>query len=375
MNPTEFRHRRVRTPVELINLANLGGLSFGSLVEVYGGTKSGKSTFCYQTAEYFLEDYGDQARVLILDAEGAVNFDRLLFAFHLDVEGDPRISRRPAMTIEMANDEIIRASHDAKANGYHLLVIWDSIKVSSFKNAKKAMDAAFEKRENGGDEEEIAVRGMTEPMARAQVLGWCLNNALHEVYDAPIVILLINQITTKVNQFNTSLDSSGGFTLRHNVNERIKFDFVKNIGGDKKDDVFKTGTMSSVTIMKSRNMPSLQNISVVIDDTVGGRIQSEQEIPLVASKLGVLVAKSGGWYSVAPECIPADATKEELELYTKSRQYRDIATSPQYLELLKKAIVKSLRDSFKMIDFQYSRQEARAVQPEKEEGKTVKKTK
>ena len=194
---------------------------------------------------------------------------------------------------------------------------------------------------------------MTEPLARAQVMAWCLNNTLHAIYDQPVLVLLINQISTKVNQFNTSIDSSGGMALRHNVNERIRLDFVKNIGGDKKGDLFKTGTMSHLSIIKSRTIPSLQDVPVTISDVDGGRIDLKQQVPLLAHQMGILSAKSGGWYSLAEEHHFVGMPEEAK----KSMQYKDIAENPAYVDVLRRAITNNFRQQFKLVDFVHKRYE------------------
>lgn len=352
---------KMRTPVNTINVSNpsptnTGGLNFGTMVEVYGPSKGGKSTLVYQTASYLLKDYGEDARVVIMAVEGYPNAPRLRMAFGMDIDNDPRIIVEQTSTIEQSNDVILRYAKEAKEKNIYTLIIWDSISASSFNKAKEAIDASIsdEKRETGDGNE--ATRGMTEPMARAQVLKWCLNNSLHALYRAPATLMMINQITTKVNQFNTSLDSSGGFALRHNVEERIRIDFVKNIGGDGKGDLYKTGTMSKVTVVKSRNVPGFQDIPIRINDTEGGVIEEQYEVPMVAHMLDVLTAKSGGWYQVAEAWMPEDAPPE----FKKSKQMPDIQSNPEYLKFLTASMIKFIRSTFKLVDFVYKELEQNA---------------
>lgn len=374
---------RIATPVNIINLSNPspyngGGLNFGTIVEVYGPSKGGKSTFVYQTASYLLRDYGEDARIVIMAVEGWPNASRLRMAFGVDIEDDPRVIVEHTATIEQSNDVILRYAKEAKEKDIKTIIIWDSISASSFNRAKEAIDASIgvesakkhedyvdsSKRETGDGKE--AQRGMTEPMARAQVLKWCLNNALHACYRAPVTVLLINQITSKVNQFNVSIDSGGGHALRHNVEERIRIDFVKNIGGDGKGDLYKTGTLSKVTIVKSRNVPCFQDLPIKIDDTIGGVIEEPYEIPMVAHLLDVLSSKSGGWYQVAENWLPENAPEE----FKKSKQLKDIQASPEYLEFLKSALVKFIRSTFKLVDFVYRETiEEQVSSPKKEKGK------
>lgn len=343
---------KCRTPCVTLNISNpspdgnSGGISLSSIVEVYGESRSGKSTFIYQTASYFLKDRGEQARLLIMSVEGYPNTMRLKMAFGLDIEGDDRISVECTTTIEESNNCIQRYSKKAKEEGNLLFIIWDSISASSFTRAKEAIDKSLEKEVGTTDSQ--AERGMTEPMARAQILKWCLNNTLHAIYQQPVIVFLINQMTTKVNQFQTSKDSSGGYALRHNVEERIRIDFVKHIGGDGKGDLFKTGTLSRVTIVKSRNIPGFQDIPIKINDQEGGVIEENYEIPLVASQFGILESSSG-WYTIAKEYqIP-----EFAEKYKKGKLLKDLMIDVEFIAYLKNAITRYICDNFKLVQFCY----------------------
>jgi RecA/RadA recombinase len=341
---------RVRMPIELINIANNGGYSFESIVEAWGRSLGGKSTVGYQGAEYFLEDYAGQARVLILNAENAVNHNRLKMVFHIDTRGDPRVVVRPAFTIEQANDTLLRQAQECREQNLFLYGIWDSITASSFKRAYEAIQKSLdadEGKEKTEKEEKLGDRGATEPLAKAQVMRWCLNNVLHAMYGRPFFLFLINQATTKVNQFQASVSSAGGFALQHNANERIRIEKFKTIGGDSPNAIYKTGTMSHVTVEKSRNIPYFQDVPIIIDDTAGGRIVPENELPLVAVRFGVLstARESPGWYSVT------DAAPAALR---KKWSLRDVMASPDMLAYLRRAITAELRVKFKLVDYSYA---------------------
>ena len=51
----------IRTPIPFFQIMSGGGIRFSTLTELWGAPKAGKSTFCYQCAGNFLEDYGDKA--------------------------------------------------------------------------------------------------------------------------------------------------------------------------------------------------------------------------------------------------------------------------------------------------------------------------
>lgn len=337
---------KVRTPCKTINLSNpspynVGGISFSGMVEVYGASRGGKSTFVYQCCSNLLEDYGDRAMIVIMAVEGYPNAARLKMAFGVDIENDSRIKVELTTTIEDSNTVIQRYSKEAKENHKYLIIVWDSISASSFNRAKEVLEKSLEDGED-------AERGMTEPMARAQVLKWCLNNTLHAVYRAPVIVFLINQITTKVNRFQTSQDSSGGFALRHNVEERYQIDFVKHIGGDGKGDLFKTGTLSKLSVIKSRNIPGFQDIPLKIDDTLGGVIVDDHELPIVASGFNILEAKSG-WYTLSEEY----QTPQFAEKFKKGKTLKDLTQDPDFMAFLQNAVVKFICKNFKLVDFCY----------------------
>jgi hypothetical protein len=338
---------RLRSPIQTLNIAGAGGYQFAGIMAVEGRSKGGKSTFSYQTAGMFMEDYKDQAELLILDTENVTkNALRLKHVFGLDVRNDKRIHVEPAHTLEIANDHIQRYIKSAKENNKFLLIIWDSITNSSFNKAKEVMDKAMESEKEG----EMALRGTTEPMARAQVTKWCLNNTLHAIYNAPVFVILINQATTKMNQFNTSVGSSGGFALEHNVDERLKFTPIKTIEGS--SEYLKAGTLSSVTVEKSRSIPGFKDIPIMIDDSLGGLIIPNQEIALLAPKLGevpILSSKNGGWYWVTEQYLPPNATEE----MKKPKQLKDIINNQEYIDFIKSAIKVYLRKEYKLIDLAY----------------------
>ena len=127
----------IRTPIPMLQIVTAGGIRFSTLVELWGANKAGKSTTCYQTAGYFLEDYGEKARVKILDSETSSDFIRLL-AFGLDEENDPRVDIKPAIFLEDGFFKIFEWINELP-EGHYMLIIWDTI---SSCNSKQAYDEA-----------------------------------------------------------------------------------------------------------------------------------------------------------------------------------------------------------------------------------------
>ena len=72
---------KVPTPIDTINIVGCGGINLSTMSELWGPPRGGKSTFAYQTAGMFLKEYGEWARVLIIDAEGSADLIRLEYVF------------------------------------------------------------------------------------------------------------------------------------------------------------------------------------------------------------------------------------------------------------------------------------------------------
>jgi len=345
---------RVRTPVEAINLAGCGGIAMGGLVEPWGQPRAGKSVFAYQCAQYLLEDYGDEAVIGILPAEGAVNKVRLKRTFGLDVDKDDRIWVAPAFTIEAGNKVLTEWCNDVAEQRKIALFIWDTISASTIDLAYDAIQAsvkedATKKEQDGGS------RNSNLPMATAAVLKWMLKNMLALTYEKPTLIMFINQVTSKANQFSVTEDSGGGWALRHNVNERYQFTYKGKTGGENSDednkkrkfDIF-TGTESFVSISKSRFIPIMKNIPLFIDDTVGGKFIPEQELVALGINSGIVTQKSGGWYNVNGG---------------KNVTRADLAADPALLQQIRDAFVAKLRSDFSSVDWEYKEFEETGVLP------------
>jgi len=104
-------------------------------------------------------------------------------------------------------------------------------------------------------------------------------------------------------------------------------------------------------------VPGLRDIPILIDDTVGGRLVPVQELPLIATRLGVFDTKNGGWYNLKPEFLP-----EGVKPWESFKQLKDIYDDHEAAKLIRSAITQYFRKTFKLIDYEYSEWElARAA--------------
>jgi RecA/RadA recombinase len=355
---------KVPTPSVTINLAGGGGLEFGGMVELWGESRSGKSTFAYESAKMFLDKYGENAVVIIMTSEGMPNKIRLKRAFGLDLDNDSRIWYFPAFTYEDANTTIIKNLKECKEAGKFVMVVYDSIMASTFKKAYEAIQEATVGDEKNPDGKETE-RNANEPMAKAAVLKWMLNNVMAELYNYPAFVYLINQVTSKTTQFNVTQSSAGGFALKHNCNERFKFVFKGKIGGARdekgkivdKSAIAFDGTETNLTVEKSRNIPSFFDIELVINDKVGGKFMPNIEVYKIADKLGLIDKISGGYYAIEKEMALTPKMIKAAKL-PKSKGKDDFISNKEIMEALEEGVLNLLRSNYSSVQWTYEAIEA-----------------
>jgi RecA/RadA recombinase len=353
---------KIPTASSIINIAGCGGLDFSSMTEVWGAPKGGKSTFCYQTAQAFLREYGDSAMLLILDAENSANALRLLKVFGIGISNhphvrvknrDPRVFIEPAFTFESVVEILARYVNLAKKDGKFLLVVWDSVTVTRPAKEKELFDSVIDAQLKEANEEALTKedkealkngvgRKMNIAQLRPQMLKWALNQLMSSIYLQPVHILMINQATT---QFGAKETSGGGYGFKHNIHYSIRFNFIKKLG---ENPLFHTGTFSKMSVEKSKVMPALDDIEVFIRDDQGGRLEPNMELIKAAIASKVMDAKSGGWYSVGKEYLPAGSPLVDVKT-----QLKDFDSKPDMIAATTKAMEQHFRTNFQLLNWAY----------------------
>jgi hypothetical protein len=144
----------------------------------------------------------------------------------------------------------------------------------------------------------------------------------------------------------------------HNIHYSIYFDFQKSIHDNEDDSYFVDGTLSHITVEKSKNTPKLDKIPVFIRDRKGGVIDSIEEILTISYTWG-FIKQAGGWYSFSDE-----ARKHATLPETKYR-WSDLKTSPEAHEGMKKAITAVYRTRYMLVDEFYKELELLKAPKEK----------
>jgi len=328
-----FVHR-LRTPLDTINILGSGGMRFSQVVELWGPPSGGKTTFAYETASNYCEDF-PTGRLQILDAEGSVDDLRLEKVFNIPMD---RVKIDPAPTIEAMfraiSDELLKCTKE----GIPYLGIIDSWTVLNTEaDWKSTADAVATNK----DLSMYAGGQMLKPRAGR----FYLNMLMPMLYRKPASILLINQATTEIHRYGSNIVSGGGFGLKHNVQFQLEFNKVTDAGINLNDNVNKVNHQKTiVNITKSKFIPEMVGITTFIDPSQGGRFIPNLEIIEQAQRHGIVVNKSG-WYSVPG--------------MEGSYRFNDLAKNKQLMELFKEKLCRMWRGQFMLVNEYYSEKERR----------------
>ena len=340
-------NKKMRTPIEILNIVGAGGIDPGSAVEAWGANSAGKSTFCYETMEMQLEDKGENAMCLILDSECSFNPLRARSVFNIRPcnlpEGmvkdpDPRVFVEPAMTIEAVAKTIVTYIAKANSEKKQLLVIWDSVSVTGTEKDNAAFIEAIEKNK----EVNTFSAGM---MLRPRVIKEQLRNVMLSLYMTPHVILLINQAVVSIGQFISKDDSAGGHSLKHNMLYRLSFKKVGTIESEYKQPI---ATITNFEIVKSKNTPTLKKQEQLIWDTLGGKYDKRWGVFMEAEKMGIY--KKDRTCKFSDEVIARYSTVKDIG---DKKLEKTFMKNDEFFEICKKEITDYYRKTFFMVECEY----------------------
>jgi len=313
---------------------------------------SGKSTTAYQTAEMFLEDYGNKARLIILDAEKSADDLRLRRVFNISPgirygtdtksevieNGDSRVAIGPAITVEQAFSVFSKYVSSFKDKDVYILGIWDSITASGVQAEWNAMQDAISK-------DRQAIEFAAGMMAKPRVLGQHLNKILGLMWDNKNTsLILINQARMEIGRYTSGEGSTGGYAKDHNIHYSIYFSGGKKIG---QNEYFKEGTNSVIRVDKSKFMPSVSGVNIFIYDTLGGKLSPDEELLTIAGALDIINSGSG-WYSLKDKLIS-----------NKSYRWADALKDKEFLSEAYSELIKYFRSKFQLVNWEYEEIESK----------------
>lgn len=269
---------KVPTPIPQLNCIFGGGVPLSVVVESYGEPASGKTSTWYQTMGNF-QRMCPEGISIIVDTEASVDSKRMPF-----MGCDPNKTLRiPCDSIESGFQQLF-AILDKKEQKESLrelpvFIIWDTISVG-----------ATEKQLESGT---INSGGMME---KPRLLKQMLQMLMPRIEKQPIIVALLNQVTTEMTRFGSKLSSGGGWAIKHNAHVRIRY-----VGGKTEYDpsgIYALYKNSVVSLDKSKISPLFQNMPIVIDITKGGIVDGPASMAIYAADELKLVTHSS-WCSAA----------------------------------------------------------------------------
>lgn len=304
----------IRTPLPMLQVITGGGIRFSTLVELYGSNKSGKTTTCYQSGGYFLDDYGDEAELKVLDSEISIDYNRLLsFGIHGD---DPRLEIVPAAFIEDGMLKIFKWIEGLKPN-HKMMIIWDTLSASP---SRSAYDSAM--TANKPEELKMYSGGMID---RPRIIKHYLRQVMTLLYGRKASLWMPNQVFATLDTYGPAMAAGEGSALKHDKHYSLLFARRDSDVTVEEGSCAVVQTVSGYCLTKSKFSPEFKGakggtgVPLYIDNTQGGVI--DERLSLFYTSLEEqLIIQKGGWYKLdedgksyhMSEFIESDDTYREL---------------------------------------------------------------
>lgn len=111
----------------------------------------------------------------------------------------------------------------------------------------------------------------------------------------PILFLFLNQVTTKKTMYGSSLTSGGGWSLKHNIHQKLKF----NRNKEDYEGEFAVSAVNTLDIDKSKLSPLYGDIEFVVNIRKGGLIDEFESVLAYClnSDRDIIHLSGNGWYS------------------------------------------------------------------------------
>lgn len=318
----------IRTPLPMLQIITGGGIRFSTIVELQGPNKSGKSTTCYQSAGYFLEDYGDNAILKILDSETSADYIRLL-SFNIDVS-DERVEIVPATFVEDGMSYIFKWIENLPSDK-RMMIIWDTLAACPTRSAYETAMAA-----KNGSELTMYSGGMAD---RPRVIKHYLRQVMSLLYGKKASLWMPNQMFVTFNHYGSALQAGEGSALQHDKHYSILFARKdKDVTTLEETSSVVSETLSQYALVKSKFSPEFAPNVLHIDNTAGGIIDERLSLIETCVKEN-LITRNGSWYKIGNE--------------GKNYRMGDIQTDDEAFKLLTRRLITKFRASYPTVDRVY----------------------
>lgn len=278
--------QELRGKGELPLFDDLRDYNLGDLTKYASGFELGSIG---RRAAISLEEYDS------LEEDGELNFESMKeWAEHPEVrvehhnkESDEDYYKRIWLLMRLSVAQAYRVTEKEPVSP--VVFIWDTIAVTK---PRVEVDAALE------GENSVNAGGMG---LAARLNTQYLSIILAEQTSRPLHLMILNQVRlagfgSYQGPYQTS---SGGNALKHNAHYRLCFNQIRKNWDE--DLGMNVGTLSKVTLEKSKFCPTTQDVFLDINDRLGGVIVPSQESASVCAALGLLKSGGGWWRFTDPE--------------------------------------------------------------------------
>lgn len=304
---------KIPTPIPQLNCIFGGGLPLGIIVEAFGEPSSGKSSTMYQTLGNFQKKFPEGIGIIV-DTEASVDRERMPF-----MGCDPdKILRIPAGSVESGFNQVFKIldnkSKNEELKKLPVFILWDTIGIN-----------ATQKQLDTGDQ---FSGGMLE---KAKTIKFELSRLLPIIEEQPIIVVLLNQVTTKMGRFGSSLTSGGGWGIKHNAHLRIRY----NSGKTEYNGPYAVSKTSTLDLVKSKISAQFEHVNIVLDITKGGIVDPVRSfLDYCRDQLGYF--KIAAWSKMDPiKDRHPEYHKYLGDFFNKSFRYNDLVKySEEHKEMI-----------------------------------------
>ncbi len=321
---------KTETPILALNCILGGGLPLGCIVEGFGVPTSGKSSVFYQTMGIFMDRY-PHGVAIIIDTESSVDKQRMKY---MGVDSH-RVLRLPANTLEHGFNQMLKIlekkakSTDPEIKDIPVFIIWDTIAIA-------ATEAQVETQSVHGG-------GMAE---KARLTKNYLSIIMPHIERHNVLLVLLNQVMSKIGAFRPMTESGGGWGLKHDQHLQLEF----KSGKTTYDGIFAVEKETAINITKSKLSSLFSGLSVFIDIKNAGTVDVEKSFLEYLFSADVKILNAGAWSS-APyllERYPEESAK--FPILQKSFRKDDLIEyarhNKAFLNLAQVAFIDLLSDMY-----------------------------
>lgn len=325
---SDVMHNKKKTelPILAINCILGGGLPLGCIVEGFGVPTSGKSSVLYHAMGLFQKKFEDGVSIII-DTESSIDATRMQY---MGIDSD-RLLRLPASTLEEGFSQLLKIlqkkAQNEKLSKVPVFVIWDTIAIAATEAQVETLSAY------GG--------GMAE---KARLTKNYLSVMMPYVEKNNVLLVLLNQVMSKIGAFRPTTESGGGWGLKHDQHFQLEF----KSGKTDYDGIFAVEKISSINITKSKLSSLFEGIPLVIDITKAGIVDEVKSFVEYAFNIGIL--NPGSWSS-APyllERYPEESAKFPIlsKSFRKESLINYCRESKPLLNLLQVAFIDMISEKY-----------------------------